>query len=307
MLSQTNMMTWYFIIIGFIAILSGLMLIWFVVRAWPKMTLLDVHRLQDVKESSKKDEILRRRAGEIAARKTKNMGVAKMWLMALWDSIQEKFRLSVDKLERTLLSEQRLPAENIHLDPGEKATKIRALLRDADTAFTGGGYEAAEAAYIAVINLDAKNVAAYLGLGNVYLVEKHASEARETFKFALHLDKNNEVACVRLAEIAENENDLEKAVEYYQQAVLINDAMPTRYFKLYELLAALKQPETALAAIREALSLDPQNPKYLDNFITASILVGDKKLAEEGYQRLRLVNPENHKLSVFREKIKEMG
>ncbi len=297
---------WYFIGIGIIALLSGIIMTWFIVRAWPKMTLLDVHKLPDVKESSKKDEILRRRVAEMEARKTKGMGVTKMWFIALWNSIQEKFRGSVDHLERTLLDEQRLPIEQVKMEPGERASQIRALLRDADTAFTGGGYEAAESAYIAVINLDGKNVAAYMGLGNVYLAEKHLTEARETFKFALHLDKGNEMAYVRLAEIAEGEGNLEAAVEYYEQAVLINDGMPTRYFKLYELLASLKQPETALTAIREALALDPQNPKYLDNFITASIIVGDKKLAEEGYQRLRLVNPENHKLSTFRERIKEM-
>ncbi len=299
-------MLWYFISIGLIAILSGIVVVWFVVRAWPKMTLLDVHKLPDVKESSKKDEILRRRVAEMALRKTKGMGVTKMWFIALWDSVQEKFRISVDRLERTLLSEQRLPNQQRNMDPGERAAEIRALLRDADTAFTGGGYEAAEAAYIAAINLDGKNVAAYLGLGNVYLAEKHVTEARETFKYALHLDKRNEMANVRLAEIAEEENNLEAAVEYYEQAVLLNDGMPTRYFKLYELLTVLKQSETALAAIREALALDPQNPKYLDNFITASIIVGDKKLAEDGYQRLRLVNPENQKLSTFRERIKEM-
>ncbi|MBP7992793.1 MAG: tetratricopeptide repeat protein [Candidatus Magasanikbacteria bacterium] len=299
-------MMWYFIGIGIIALLSGIIMTWFIVRAWPKMTLLDVHKLPDVKESSKKDEILRRRVAEMEARKTKGMGVTKMWFIALWNSIQEKFRGSVDHLERTLLDEQRLPIEQVKMEPGERASQIRALLRDADTAFTGGGYEVAESAYIAVINLDGKNVAAYMGLGNVYLAEKHLTEARETFKFALHLDKGNEMAYVRLAEIAEGEGNLEAAVEYYEQAVLINDGIPTRYFKLYELLASLKQPETALTAIREALALDPQNPKYLDNFITASIIVGDKKLAEEGYQRLRLVNPENHKLSTFRERIKEM-
>lgn len=299
-------MLWYFISIGLVAIVSGAIVVWFVVRAWPKMTLLDVQKLPDVKESSKKDEILRRRVAEMALQKNKGMGITKMWLFALWNSVQEKFRTSVDTLERTLLNEQRLPNQVVNMNPGERAAEIRALLRDADTAFTGGGYEAAEAAYIAVINLDGKNVAAYLGLGNVYLAEKHTTEARETFKYALYLDKRNELANVRLAEIAEHENNLELAVEYYEQAVLINDGMPTRYFKLYELLTALKQPDTALAAIREALALDPQNPKYLDNFITASIIVGDKKLAEEGYQRLRLVNPENQKLSTFREKIKEM-
>ena len=37
------------------------------------------------------------------------------------------------------------------------------------------------------------------------------------------------------------------------------------------------------------------------------ILSGHKDEAEEAYQRLRMVNPENQKLAVFRERIDGMG
>jgi tetratricopeptide (TPR) repeat protein len=106
-----------------------------------------------------------------------------------------------------------------------------------------------------------------------------------------------------VAEIAEAEGAWEQAIEYYQQTLLLNDGVSSRFLKLAELFTKIGQPETALVAIQEALALEPQNPKYLDNYIEASILVENKKMAEDGFQRLRMVNPENQKLTLFRERI----
>lgn len=47
-------MSWLYIFIGVIAFISGIILIWFLVRAWPQLTLLDAHKITKVKESSKK-------------------------------------------------------------------------------------------------------------------------------------------------------------------------------------------------------------------------------------------------------------
>ena len=184
-----------------------------------------------------------------------------------------------------------------------RGRQIKELLHEAQTALMSGAYDTAEKGFIAVISLDAKNAAAYQGLGDVYFAERQFTEAQQTYRYAIFLDKHNEQALIRLAEIAEAENVFESAVEYYQQAVLLNDNISSRFLKLYELLTKLGQPETALVAIQEALNLEPQNPKYLDNFIEASIIVGNKNLAEDGYQRLRMVNPENQKISTFRERI----
>lgn len=298
-------MNWYYTIIGTLAILSGIILVWFLVRAWPKLTLLDAHKITKVKESSKKDEILRRRVAEAESVKEPKMNIMTVWLIDLWKRAQTRFRTQVDRIERVMLDERR-GAKTIPLtdqEIGVRNHQVKVLLRNGDNAFAEGAYETAEKAYIEVISLDEHNAAAYAGLGSVYFAEKQFTEARETYRYALKLDKNNETALLHLGEIAEHDGRLESAVEYYEKAVLLNDSISSRFLKIYELLIQLNQPETALAAIEQALALEPQNPKYLDNFITASILVGYKNQAEDGYQRLRMVNPENQKLPAFRERI----
>lgn len=298
-------MTWFFIITGIIAAISGGFVIWFFIKSWSKLTLLDAHKLPEVKESSKKDEILRRRAAQTEAGKKPQLSIFSIWVLDLWQRIQTKFREQVDALERTLLDEKRVTKTEPLTDQeiGARNHQIKLLLREADRAVTENALDAAEKKYIAVLSLDEHNADAYVGLGNVYFAEEQFNEARETYRYALKLNKNNESALMRLAEIAEHNGKLEDAVEYYEQAVLLNDSLSPRYLKIYDLLIQLNQPETALIAIEQALALEPQNPKYLDNFITASILVGDKNKAEDGYQRLRMVNPENQKLPAFRERI----
>ncbi len=296
----------FLIIVGTLVLISASFLVWVMIHSWSRLTLLDVNNLPEVKESQKKNDILRRRA-EAAQLKTgkavkKISSRAGMFLHIFWSNFQTHFRQAVDKLEHTLLDIRRkkMTEPRSILD---RNRQIRDLMTEAHAGLETQAFDAAEKAFIAVISLDPKNNSAYQGLGDVYFAEKHFSEARETYRFLLHLDKRNEHALVRLAEIAEADGALETAVEYYQQAVLINDSLSIRFYKLYELLSTLHQPETALTAIQEALALEPQNPKYIDNFIEASILVGNKTLAEDGYRRLRMVNPENQKLAIFRERI----
>ena len=108
---------------------------------------------------------------------------------------------------------------------------------------------------------------------------------------------------VKLAEIAESQGDLEEAIGYYQQAVLVNDSFSPRFYHLAELLVKVGQPQVAVESILQAVELEPQNPKYLDLLIEIAIICGNKDLALKGYGELRLVNPENQKLHSFKDRI----
>jgi tetratricopeptide (TPR) repeat protein len=111
---------------------------------------------------------------------------------------------------------------------------------------------------------------------------------------------------VKLAEIAETQGNLEEAIAYYQQAVVINDLLSPRFYHLAELLLKVNQPDIAREAIESALDLEPKNPKYLDLLIEIAILLSDKKMALDTYNELRLVNPENQKLDSFKSRINEL-
>ena len=94
-----------------------------------------------------------------------------------------------------------------------------------------------------------------------------------------------------------------EAIQYLEQAIVLNDALSPRFYYLAELLLKTGQPATALEAVRSAIALEPKNPKYLDLLLETAILVNDKDLAEQTFSELRLVNPANQKLAGFKERI----
>ncbi len=294
------------IIAAILLVIASAVLGILLVRHWPQLVVLDPSQLPEEKMNQKKDEFLRKRAEEQAA---KRRGQQAGWFKPLsrrWRIAQLNFRQALDGVERKLLELGQQRRLNVPRTPEEEQA-LRTLLQDGLNAADARDWNNAEKKLIAAIQLDERNVAAYRALAGVYFAQDQFEEAKQTYRFVLYLDPRDDSALLHLAEIAEHEGKLEAAVDYYQQAVLINDHVATRFAKLADLLTQLKQPDTALEAIQQAVILEPQNPKYLDNFIEASILAEDKNLAEEGYRQLRAVNPENHKLAAFRERIDALG
>jgi tetratricopeptide (TPR) repeat protein len=277
-----------------------------VARRLPQLSLLDVESLPEVKEEKKKDEIIRKKAiSKIAETKEKRQKKLAPFFerLRVW---RENFMNYLNRLEKTIVSESKskkaINQAKLDVSPEE----MRAIVRGGDYHLERGELEAAEQKYIEAIKLDAKNVDAYYGLGNVYMRTDHLAEAEETFKFLLRLQPNNCMAVDKLGELAERKGDTQKAIEYYSKCVLMDDAKASRYAKIAELMLSAGAPDTACEAARQAVDIEPQNPKYLDLFIESSIISGNKKLAEDGFQRLRMVNPENQKLSSFLDRIETM-
>jgi tetratricopeptide (TPR) repeat protein len=75
------------------------------------------------------------------------------------------------------------------------------------------------------------------------------------------------------------------------------------YFSLSRVEKEGDNLDAALENIREALDLEPNNPRFLDLILDLSIIKKDKELATESWEKLTAVNPENNKLGEWREKI----
>lgn len=296
-----------FLILPIIVTVGALLVVLFIVsRHYRQLTLLEVADLPEEKMAAKKDEFLRERAKKEAKARQVTLG---SWWRSLWRPLkifQLSFRNLVGRVERRLFELGHHKTSRTPHTP-EQEQALRMLIQDGLNAIAAHDWENAEKKLIAAIALDERNVTAYRALADVYFEQEQFEEAKQTYRFVLYLDSQDEAALLRLAEIAEHEGKLEAAVEYYQQAVLLNDHVATRFAKIADLLNQLGQPATALEAIQQAVMLESQNPKYLDSFIETSILAGDKNLADEGYQQLRMVNPDNQKLATFRERIDKLS
>jgi tetratricopeptide (TPR) repeat protein len=283
--------------------LAGVIVV--LIRRFPQLTLLDVDTIPEVRAEKKKTEFLKKRVeakGQEAQKKRREQWKPVVEQMV---KVQNFFRRYVGDLERRLAHKRMNRVETAE-QKGQKREELRSIVHDADLARQSEDFEAAEKKCIAAIRIDPKNPEPYRSLSEVYLAQGQTTEAKETLLFLHQMEPNDDMVLVRLAELSEQENNIQSAIEYYQQAVLLNDHLPQRFAKLAQLLQQIEQYPTALEAIRQAVEIEPQNPKFLDMMVEISIMVGDKALSEQAFHGLRMVNPENQKLPSLKERIQKM-
>ena len=297
-------------IILLVIIFAALAVILFlVIRKFPQMANLDVHNLDEEKIYQKKKEIINKRIEKSSNLLKEKFVKILVPLNKVWGRLQLQFRIYVGKIERLLHHEQSLKTKlkNKNVTTEEKEQKIGQLITEGEQELKAGNFDKAEEIFISAIKIDPKSTVAYRGLGDTYLAKNSIEEARQTYKFLIRMENDDDSVLVKLAEIAEGQGNLEEAIEYYQQAVLVNDSFSPRFYHLAELLLKVGQPQVAKESILQAVELEPQNPKYLDLLIEIAIICGNKDLALKGYGELRLVNPENQKLHSFKDRIYKIG
>lgn len=299
----------YNIVFLIIILVCLAILIYLILPKVPVLANLDVNNLPEEIEQKKKKEIVFKRLENRGRELGKKIVSRFFFLKNIWLFFQNKFRILVYRIEKLWRYEEsiRKKDEEKEMTPKEKDNKIRDLIKEAQNFFVVQNYNKAEELYIAALRLNPKSTEIYRGLADTYLARKAHDEAVETYEFLLTLDKNDDNVLMKLGEIKEMQNKLDEAINYYQQAALLGDTLAPRFFHLAELLLKVGQPESAKEAIRSACELEPKNPRYLDLLIETAIICDDKLLAEKAWEDLRMVNPDNNKISDFKERIDNLS
>lgn len=298
----------YNIIFILIIIAALAVVVFIVIRKFPQLANLDIHNLPEEKIYRKKREIINKRIEKSSDLLKEKISRMLAPVGKVWGKLQLRFRIYMGKLERLLHHEQVLKTKLKNKTASsevkeESEQKLGGLIADGEQQLKAGNYDQAEERFISAIKIAPKSASAYRGLGDTYLAKGSMEEARQTYKFLIRMEPDDDSVLVKLAEIAESQGDLEEAIEHYQQAVLVNDSFSPRFYHLAGMLVKVGQPQVAKESILQAVELEPQNPKYLDLLIEIAIICGDKDLALKGYSELRLVNPENAKLSILKDRI----
>lgn len=238
---------------------------WLAFRKLPQIRVVDPSSSKEAKSKELKYAILKQRIERIGSERAET--IKRSVLQPVGSTLQNTVR----KVAGRLTAIERKYAEKAK-SGGEKQHNhevLRSLLREAAELMDDGRYDAAEKKLIEVVSHDPKNAAAYERLGRLYLLNKDYDAARETLLFLTKLSPNDASVLAALGEVAEAKGLNEEAVKYYDQA----------------------------------LEASPNNPRYLDFAIEATIISGDLHRATELVDRLRGVNPENAKIAEFEEKI----
>ena len=259
-------------------LLSLSVIIIVVVRKFSVLASLDVDNILAEKEAKFKREILGNR---LKRNVLKFNFYTKKVFKPLGGFAGESFQGLYNKfteLKDKHLQEKML--QNQNSEPDESMLDL--LFVEVNDFLKNDNFEKAEKKLIEIIGIDSRNLKAFDELANVYSKTKQFREAEQTYRHLLKLlDDDN----------SENSEFSGQAEILYQLAFLNKEQ---------------EKNEESFRLIREAIGLEPNNPRYLDIAIEISIINKDKKLALEFLDSLARNNPENNKLSSFEEKIKAL-
>jgi tetratricopeptide (TPR) repeat protein len=273
-----------------IIFLSLLVVIFIVVRKFSALAALDVENLPIVKEGRFKEQIISNR---LKRKLTKWTSKISRWIMNASNLAGKGFVLILKKLE--VLKEQYRSEEAPLKRAGGAAEKEKMdrLLNEYLESYNKEDFQTAEKSLIEVISLDSKNIKAFKNLGELYSRTRQFTEARQTLEHILKLIEVEEVNAYRQASSNGNQGESQELARE-RAKILIDLALACR---------ESGDNKDALKYNKKALEIEPNNPRYLDSMLEISIILKDKISAFDALKKLEEVNPENNKISDFKEKI----
>ncbi|MFH1523241.1 MAG: tetratricopeptide repeat protein [Patescibacteria group bacterium] len=261
----------YNIIPVILILLSLSIIIVIVARKFSVLANLDVNSIQEVRETRVKEKI-------ISDRFKRNITKWSSRLIKAYKFTSDKTSIFLKWSNNKLQDLKDSYKVETILPIDDKEKKIKELFVEADELCKKEMREEAEKRLIEIIGLDSKNIDAFTTLGHLYFEDKNYQEAKETFNHILKL--------------MENEEDKSKISEIYFNLSLVNQTT--------------EDYDEALVNLKEAIEIEPNNPRYLDTMIEISIINKDKVLALDAFEKLKEVNPDNQKLKEFKKQIKEL-
>ncbi|MFA6107076.1 MAG: tetratricopeptide repeat protein [Patescibacteria group bacterium] len=270
-----------------LAVMTGI-----VVRKFSALANLDIESIPAEKESRFKERIignrLKRNLTYWGAKISKAFSFAGQKLSGFFSF----FLARLTRLKEKYREDKALTKSG----GGEKNTRsVQELLNEADAAIKSESYEEAEKKLIEIISLQSRNLKAFKKLGGLYALKKQYEEARQSYLHILKLIEDDEAGIVN----SRDENSEEQLKNLSLERGQI-------HFELSRIQSEKENYPEAAKSLKEALKIEPANPKYLDTMIEISIMGKDKIAALDAYGSLKKANPENQKLKEFKERIGEM-
>jgi tetratricopeptide (TPR) repeat protein len=288
------------IILIIVIIISLALLIWQVVKKFPRLVNINVNSLPDIKIKRQKDEILKGR-------------LQRSWLdffgklKGLAGPSQEKFNnvfkqyyLRLKNIEKDLKRRGHAKLSS----SVDKSQAVEDMITEVKQYINNEEYQKAEDVLLDALSIDQHNIEAYKILAEVYRYRKEYDQAKETLEYLLKLTHDDDAAVYSsLADLAHQRGNLKQAEDDYQKSISISDDNYLHFLSLAEVYLDLDEQTKALETAQRAQVLAPNNPKVLDFLINISIIMQDKELALQYINKLKEVNPENNKISEFIEQV----
>jgi tetratricopeptide (TPR) repeat protein len=276
-------------------IISTLLLGRLLWRKLPDIKILNLSSLVDEQIENAKSKILH-------AKLTRStLELRKKWQATVGQQSGMAMKLVTKWRDKIIALESRYQRPEVV--PTSAPLTIDQLFVAAREAIDDQQYAEAEKHLIEVLARDAKSVRAYELLGDLYVLNKSYHQAEEVFQYLIKFTLLQGVEAdkpIKKGKWQEIETDLLGSLDLSPEVAIYYDDLG----KVYELM---QKPDKALDCYLKTVTIEPNNPRYLDKLIGASIAVGDEGLAKKTFRRLKKINPENAKLSQLQQDIEKMN
>ena len=276
-------------LILFIGIVVGIgVIIIIVIRKFPTLASIDTEDLPEEQQSQLKKDIM---ADRLSRKIKERLGFIQDAMVPIGRVIK---RAGIDFYNnaRSLEKRYRLKRTEHPKSPIPTSVVEGEILAEAESYFKKGEMDKAEDAYISLIRHDERNIAAYEGLSEVYFEKKEYEYAKATHNYILQFKDK----AIKKSPSKKN-NKGKRAVTEDEREIALH------HFELGEIYEKNNEQNKALRSYKEAVKLDKRNPKYLDRLTEVSILQGNKLLSQKTLDTLKEVNTDNTKIRDWQRRI----
>ena len=175
--------------------------------------------------------------------------------------------------------------EAIRLNPDSEWTAIVCHALGAIYAEVKENYEAAEATYNAGIVLDPNNVDIQLSLGDMYIAQNDIDKAIKTYCDAITVDPENYLSYAKAGLALWEKDYLEESIVAFHKSIELNPNFEIAQNNLGVVyLDGIGDPKCSIEYFKNAVDINPNYTLAYFNLARAYQAIGNKALAAEYYQ-----------------------
>ena len=175
--------------------------------------------------------------------------------------------------------------EAIRLNPDAEWTSIVCHALGAIYAEVKCNYEAAEATFNAGMVLDPNNVDIQLSLGDMYMVQNELDKAIKTYCDAITVDPENYLSYAKAGLALWEKDYLEESIVAFHKSIELNPDFEIAQNNLGVVyLDGIGDPKCSVEYFKNAIDINPNYTLAYFNLARAYQTIGDKALAAEYYQ-----------------------
>lgn len=272
--------------LSLLLILAALAVLFFVFfHKMPLLANIDIANLPAEREAAKKQAIIDDRIRRQIAKHG-------WWWRSILNPVYQQIKAvfwrgygNLRKLDRQH-SRTRLQSQGLNLQ------KSKQLLVDAEEALKKDDLAKAEELAVESLELDKSQIDSFVVLAEIYEEQKKYQEAEETWLYVVKRLTQKHQADRSRGRSEEARTTAQQLAEYQ--------------FSLGQLCLRSGHLDRADQCLKQALKLEPKNPRYLDTMLEISIMRKDRVTAVPVFDTLAEINPANPNLADYQEQIRQL-